>query len=303
MNNNLTPNAKDKYKDALHDLELLCQLARQLSQNRSEADVSNIAGKRQQIAAIIFKKLALHATSIFRLFPGGDSLFSLDDEIWDISSIMSLSRVLIDNYCILRYLAVDATEDSDSEFRILVAKRHGIEERIKILKEFSPQQPILNQLRADGAALKKQVEDHPRHQQLEKRQLDRIANGKGAILFNNKDMLAKADVDSVFYSSHYWFYSQHVHTYPFSIEAIEAFRILDNDALNLFGVTAIICTVFLSFAIQDFLAFFSISDEKISKEARDVIDKQIAQFKKTPFNEGKQRLAEYHNQNAAEQKA
>jgi Family of unknown function (DUF5677) len=302
MNNNLTQNAKDKYKDALHDLELLCQLARQLSHNQSQVDSSNVVDKRQRLAATIFKKLALHTTSIFRLFPGDDS-FSLDDEIWDISSIMSLSRVLIDNYYIFRYLAVDAIEDSDSEFRILVAKRHGIEERIKILKEFSSQQPILNQLRADGAALKKQVEDHPRYQQLEKRQLDRIANGKGAILFNNKDMLAKADVDSVFYSSHYWFYSQHVHTYPFSVEAIEAFQMLDNDALNLFGVTAIICTVFLSFAIQDFLAFFSISDEKISKEARDVIDKQIAQFKKTPFNEGKQRLAEYHNQNAAEQKA
>ncbi len=130
-----------------------------------------------------------------------------------------------------------------------------------------------------------------------------VINGKEAILMNNEKILEEAGIDRALYYSNFWMYSQHVHTYPFSIEAIEAFQTLDNDALNLFGTTAIICTVFLSFAIQDFLAFFSISDEKISKEARDLIDKQLAQFKKTPFNERKQRLAEYHNQNAAEQKA
>ncbi len=73
MNNNLTLDAKAKYKDALHDLELLCQLARRLSQNQSYLNGSNVAGKRQRLAATIFKKLALHATSIFRLFPGDDS--------------------------------------------------------------------------------------------------------------------------------------------------------------------------------------------------------------------------------------
>ncbi len=81
---------------------------------------------------------------------------------------MSLTRVLIDNYCILRYLAVDATEDSDFEFRLLVTGYHTVKKRIQILEEFSPMQPSLGRLRTNGATLKKRVENETSYRQLKK---------------------------------------------------------------------------------------------------------------------------------------
>jgi hypothetical protein len=108
-------------------------------------------------------------------------------------------------------------------------------------------QPSLGQLRTNGATLKKQLENHSSYQQLKSEQKKRVIDGKEAILMNNEKILEEADIDRALYYSHYRMYSQHIHTFPLSIEAVKAFQTLDDKALELLSVQYFFPSQFMTF--------------------------------------------------------
>jgi hypothetical protein len=241
------------YQSSLEIHERLVQTMSAIS-----AQLASLEGtSRQCLADKIFSKLYSHAHAIHLLAPKPNSKAGT---IWDLSSSAALTRVLIETYDALAYIALDEMTEDEFRFRKAVMGYHSLKKRIDFHKRIGSNQQAA-ELENDAKNIKEQLlkpeclafwgsksqrlneikkndgRDYPHH--LDKRELNK-ARG----------------VNHEKYSFFINFLSQHVHSYGMAIEILFDFEAGEEKSLIHMEKNLDIASLFLSKAILGMFSLF-----------------------------------------------
>src|SRR5689334_10029384 len=113
----------DIEKDYIEELELYNQVVQVtvLISLNQHGIKTNGRGMR---AMKIFTRQTLTALSLTKLFPEPSPFKEIDDGIWDISSIASLTRNLIEGYISLYYFGTEIISESEAQLRFYLLQLH-----------------------------------------------------------------------------------------------------------------------------------------------------------------------------------
>ncbi len=198
------------YKD---ELELLYEIIDKvqlisLNQGGIKTDGRGIRAMR------IFMRQTLTAISLCKLLPNPDLR---KDEFWDIGSVASLSRNLIEGYISLYYFGIENISESEAELRFYLLQLHKNMEWYKIRKG-EMELMELKQFENGIANEKQRLFSHPFLSKLTKQELNRVKKVneiyKSKMYFEENLPVCKG------LRQHYRHLSNLVHPLPLSIERI-----------------------------------------------------------------------------------
>lgn len=163
------------YTDKLNDLELLFSEAFEISIRTTGRGVGS---QREYYASLIFTKIVLTLRAILKLLPKSSFDKNGNLEVWDISSVNSLTRSLIDTYNVLFYLTVDNIPKNEKEFRFALWKYHSEKERLKMLELIPYQNQKLQSLRNEINDLRNELLESAFYKSLDFKERKRIEKRK-----------------------------------------------------------------------------------------------------------------------------
>ena len=109
----------------------------------------------------LFTRLTLTTNSIIHLCPGS-RLWPSNQQIWDFTSVASLTRNLIENYHLFYYIAVEPVSDQERGFRFDLLQYHKNYEKYKMYKEFNTIGPdVLQDFEQKLPIAKEALRTHP----------------------------------------------------------------------------------------------------------------------------------------------
>src|SRR2546423_15690111 len=116
--------------ESIQSLESLCQCAIRISQNTQGREGVTW---RVMIASLVFCRITLHGLSILRLTPGSSFCQPVQGmQIWDLASVASLSRNLVEAYLTLHYMLEPLSTNGEIILCENVWRYHETFERLKI---------------------------------------------------------------------------------------------------------------------------------------------------------------------------
>jgi hypothetical protein len=209
-----------KYKNQVDELHELTQIGLKLSES--------VRGRKtdewsHQYASQIYVKILLHIISIQRLLPDSN-LFEKNTplRVWDIASISSLTRSVIDAYLTMFYLAFDNVPKKEHEFRKLLWDYHGEKKRIMQLECIASKADGINEVKLLAAELLEKIKSNEFYLTLQSSAQKDIRQGKKGIYLTNTEICKKSEISEKYFKSIFAYLSSYVHTYPFSLSQIGA---------------------------------------------------------------------------------
>ncbi|EIA07443.1 DUF5677 domain-containing protein [Flavobacterium frigoris] len=275
MNEQLPRELTDSEISFLEELELynkvLCFIADiSICQGGIDADGRGVRGMK------IFTRQTVIAFSLSRIFPKPQKTTSYDTELWDVLSIASITRNLVEGYLALHYFGLEKISDDEAELRFLILQLHRniewfnirkIEEGDEEYKEFF--EGIINQ--------KKQIKNHPYLNNLS------VSNRNKALKFSEM-YRTKSDFENSLPICNdlikiYRLLSNLVHPLPMSIERIdnENGRGIGSEMDIQYCIQCILLARrFLAATVVDIVDFFSDSFVEFSERLEEI---RYLQFK------------------------
>lgn len=189
-------------------------------------DVTNACGGKKNVplhlvrANQLFIRMTVSILSLIRLLPNNRH-FPAEMEFWDLFSIHSLSRNIVESYIIFWYIAVDIIPDDERELRMFLLSYHNNNEKYKLYKDFSTIDAEMlegfeNNLPLDKAKLKMDVVFNKYVEPLRRKN---ILNGKEAKYLSNQEIMDKIPFKTEEFKPLYRFFSNHIHSMPFAIQS------------------------------------------------------------------------------------
>lgn len=258
-----------KYKKQVDDLYELTQVGIKLS--------NSVNGRKTdewsyEYASQIYVKILLHVISLQRLLPDSNYFeTNAPDRVWDIASISSLTRSVIDAYLTMYYLAFDTPPKEEHDFRKLLWDFHGEKKRIQQLECIGSKADGLNDVKLLAAQLLDKIKVNQFYLTLDTRIQKDIKQGKKGIYLTNTEICRKAKISEKYFKSLFIYLSSYVHTYPFSLSQISELT-KDNS-----GATQLVTTVLdylIGFLCQSLKKYSSIfpDTEAILSSHKEKID-------------------------------
>ena len=257
------------YLKSVRKLEVLCQSSMLLSNSTFGRNVSSW---REQIGSIVFGKICLTATAILKLLPKSKYYTTADSmEIWDIPSICTLSRALIDNFHVFYYLSIEnPVNDSELEFRQTLWVFHSESERLEMLVLIKSTLPM-EEIRGNVEKMKTQLKNNKFYQSLLPKQQKKYVSGREGIFLGRSEISMKSGINPNYSRAAYKYLSQYVHTYAFSISQLALFRAGDEGTLTILKAVIDYCVVYLSLSIRDYAKLFPDQQSTLTAEVVEVI--------------------------------
>ncbi len=112
-------------------------------------------------AVRIFTRQTVVGLSLQQILPRPSSLTHRQQELWDVCSVASLSRTLIEGYLALYYFGLEKVSDEESELRFFIAQLHRNVEWYEIRKLTNPDDPGLKEFEEGIASQKARIRNHP----------------------------------------------------------------------------------------------------------------------------------------------
>ncbi len=262
------------YQSSLEIHERLVQTMSAIS-----AQLASLEGtSRQCLADKIFSKLYSHAHTIHLLAPKPNSKAGT---IWDLPSSAALTRVLIETYDALAYIALDEMTEDEFRFREAVMGYHSRKKRIDLHKRIGSNQRV-PEWENDAKSIKEQLlkpeclaffgSNTQRRTEIEKN------NGKDCSQHLSQRELNKArGVNHEQYSFFINFLSQHVHSYGMAIEILFDFEAGEEKSLNHMRKNLDIASLFLSKAIQGMFSLFP-NIKQPNEQSRLFLEKKVEEL-------------------------
>ncbi len=173
---------EDKYLQDLRTLEALCQSAMKLSITTSGREVSIW---REKYGSHIFGKICMTAIAILKLLPKSRFNVAVNNmEIWDISSVCSLARSLIDAYYSFQYLIIEKVDKHELEFRVTLWSLHSESERLKMLELFKSTSNKLDEIRKNIAELTRKLSGNKFYKSLDSKAQKKFSSGEIRYILN-----------------------------------------------------------------------------------------------------------------------
>lgn len=109
----------------------------------------------------IFTRQTILGLSLQRIVPRPSSDSPVEAELWDICSLASLARNLLDGWLSLHYFSLESVSEREAELRFLLAQLHRNTEWYAIRKETSPNDPKLKEFELGLPKERQRVHSHP----------------------------------------------------------------------------------------------------------------------------------------------
>lgn len=253
------------YEEARSDLKQVAAFAAALSRASAGRIVSEW---RFAIGSFVFGKLCAHTFSVLSLSPPPRGAPGV---LWDISSISTLCRSVMDSYFVLYYAAIEPVSEAERSLREAIWTFQAEQKRLALLrlaKSKSAQLPILA---AEVERLLQIVTDHPLFASLPPKSQADVRKGEVPILLNNSQLAERRGVSTDYYKSVFRSLSSYVHAHPFCISQLQAFRAGGADELRLIATMLRFCLAFVSLAATDYLTLFP-DLPRPSLEVKEIMD-------------------------------
>lgn len=209
------------------------------------------------MASLAFARLSLNGLSILRLSPGSSLCLVVNGiQIWDLPSVSSLSRNLIETYLTLHYFTQIDFPADELQFREKVWRYHETCERVKMLRSGVPSSAGLPQLEQQMSRLRQELEQNPLIQKLAKEKRKRALHGNLAKLETNEQLCSSAGVSEKYYGSTFKYGSNHTHSSPFSFAQMDGFRADDASANQVFHTALHVSTGFIALGVRDYVRLY-----------------------------------------------
>lgn len=232
----------DRYADEIREFDLVLAHARAVSDSLVGTSVpSPHASYGEQI----FVKLLSHCICLRRLLP--DPGQRATGELWDVSSLSAIARCVIEAHDAFEYVAGHAASDAERELRLLLWELHDKTRRARMLEAIGSVDPRTDDIRADAARLKGELESHALYETLRKDDRKKIAAGDPpAYHLSQRERCIASGINHEYYNAVTMQLSQHVHSLPFSIHQLFAFKAGSQAALHLMSMPARFALPFLA---------------------------------------------------------
>lgn len=225
-----------------------------------------------EIASIVFAKICASTLAALRHVPKSKYYTRSGGlAIWDLSSLASLVRNLMEAYYTLHYILHDKCNEEERSFRHLLWKFHEASERWKCLTKAIPESSHLPEIKSDFESLKESLKKDSYFKELSDSKQKEILRGSSYRLRTNVDLSDSCGVNSNYYRAQYKYCSSFAHTSPFSISTLLRFRAGDYDSERIMGTIVQLATGYLSLSVRDFVSVFKVSNATITKTASDTI--------------------------------
>jgi hypothetical protein len=184
----------------------------------------------------------------------------------------ALARAQIDAYYVFFYIAVEDVDLKLKEFRWLIWDFHSESRRLKKLQLIGSVLPAVNETEILVGELKTKLMEHDVYQSLEPHVQKRLRNAKEGIFSSNTELSSKAGIDEAYYKNVFMFLSSYVHSHPFSIEQLTAFRAGEEESLRLLKVVIEYTSIYLCLSLRDFVKLVPSANNYINQDTQDIID-------------------------------
>lgn len=173
-------------------------------------------------ASLIYTRQTLTALSLRAILPRPSAAKSQDSFLWDIGSIASLTRNLVEGYLSLHYFGVERVTEAEAELRFFLLQLHRNIEWYEIRKLTNPLDPSLKEFEEGIPTQKKRLKEHPFLALLTSEQRNRAL--RGAEMYKTKADFEKELAVCKGLRRNYRYLSNFVHPLPLSIERVDARR-------------------------------------------------------------------------------
>ncbi len=250
-------------------LEQLCECAVVLSANTSDRQVPSW---REQKGSLIFSRQVATCLSLLRLLPSSSHYSAAKGRrVWDAPSAASLTRNIIESYCILYYVGIDTVTPEENLFREYLWDYHETFERFEMVRIGLPHSPNLKELEAIRDAAQSRLQGTPHFQQLSSGHQTNLLAGKDFRVLSNVDICQRAGISENYYRSEFKFFSAYVHTAPFAISQGAVFRAGTPEAEQFFKRIFQSALGWMALTVRDFVKLFPDQQSVLGADVRECI--------------------------------
>lgn len=183
----------------------------------------------------IFVKLLAHCITLRRLSPTAD--VAPRTELWDLSSSSVVARAAIEAFDALAYVALQAVEPVQREFRILLWELHDANRRAKMLEHIDSKDPRRTDILASAKSLYERVTQHTCFNTLSKPLQKRVRDHDPPPFVNSqRDRCLANGINHDYYNVVTMQLSQYAHTLPFAVHQLFSFRAGSEEALRMMSL-------------------------------------------------------------------
>lgn len=170
-------------------------------------------------AVRIFTRQTLAGMSLRSILPFPTKHKDKEEDLWDIGSIASLSRNILEGYLSILYFGTENVSEEEAELRFFLLQYHRNQEWYSIRKRFDPNDPELKKFEEGQLEQKSRIKDHSFIDKLTLHQ-------KNEALRGHEIYKTKADFEAEYkicekVRGEYQLLSNFVHPLPLSIERID----------------------------------------------------------------------------------
>jgi len=112
-------------------------------------------------AVKLFTRQTLTGLSLNRLLPKPSASKHVEDELWDVCSIASLTRNLLEGYLSLYYFGLEKISETEAELRFHILQLHKNIEWYKIRKLYDLTNEEIKQFEGVILEQKNRIKNHP----------------------------------------------------------------------------------------------------------------------------------------------
>jgi hypothetical protein len=170
-------------------------------------------------AVKIFTRQTLSGMSLNSLLPKLSTERDPDSELWDLCSIASLSRNILEAYLVVYYSGTESISDEEAELRFFIGQLHRNREWYRIHKKQNSDVKLLKEFEDGMKEQKLRIKEHPYLNSLTVPQKNKALKGD-EMYYTKADFESKNEICNGL-SLDFQLLSNFVHPLPLSIERID----------------------------------------------------------------------------------
>jgi len=224
--------------------------------------------------------------TLLRLIPSSSSFSSAGQwAVWDLTSIASLCRNLIEDYYVLCYLINAPANEGEREFIQALWKYHEQHNREKMLSTGVSNSIHLPNVSDELNTRLQTLKITTKFQSLPEKHRNNLIKGKSFKLESAIELSKKAGISECYYRTEYKYCSNFSHCSPFAIFQLDQFKAGSEKALELLEPLIFSASAFSAISIRDFIKIMPDQNHELSDALHDKIKlyEEVLKWKNPAF--------------------
>ncbi|UOE82193.1 DUF5677 domain-containing protein [Vibrio splendidus] len=197
----------------VYDFDKIAEIAADLSMHFGGVRTDD---KKRRYSTYFLAKLVHNCVSLLKILPNS----SEDKEYFDLSSIASLSRNIIESTNLCWYYCIEDVELEESSFRFLLFDYHDVCTTISLSESFDWKLDAEEELKEEKLVLLEAIKNTSQYFNEGKAEQKKLRQGRKASMCNQSELIEARGVDCKEFKGIYKLLSNHVHTTPNAINSV-----------------------------------------------------------------------------------